>query len=104
MEAREGGWGAQARDQAKLADELEQTNWGLFFLFSLTYILEGLITGFISTMPYVYPSLPDVDTMALFSATTLPFAFKFVLGTYMGRQPPSWRNSPQSSSESANCT
>lgn len=34
-------------------------NWGYFFLFSYFYISQGVLSGFISTMPYIYSQLPD---------------------------------------------
>jgi hypothetical protein len=40
----------------------------------------GIVTGIIATMPYLYAHLPNVDSMALFNATSLPFSLKFILG------------------------
>lgn len=48
--------------------------------------------GLIGTMPYVYPTLPDIDTMALFNSISLPYSFKFVMGILPSTQRPSSRN------------
>jgi hypothetical protein len=42
--------------------------------------VQGIVSGIIGTMPYVYPKLPDYNSMALFGANLLPFSFKFILG------------------------
>lgn len=44
------------------------------------YILQGIVSGIISTMPYVYKNLPSISTMAIFSATNMPFTLKFLIG------------------------
>jgi hypothetical protein len=45
-------------------------------------------------MPYVYPSLPDIDTMALFNSLSLPYSFKFLIGKAASIQLHSSRNLP----------
>ena len=57
----------------------------LFVLFSYLYFVQGAIMGIAGTMPYIYKELPDVHTMALFSAVTLPYSLKFLLGNYQLR-------------------
>lgn len=52
--------------------------------------------GLIGTMPYVYPTLPDIDTMALFNSISLPYSFKFLIGILPSTQPPFSKNSPTS--------
>lgn len=39
--------------------------------------------GISGTMPYIYPELPDVHTMALFNSVTLPYSFKFLLAPFL---------------------
>jgi hypothetical protein len=39
--------------------------------------------GIASTMPYIYPSLPDVHTMTLFNSVTLPYSLKFILAPFL---------------------
>jgi len=60
----------------------------LFILFSYLYFVQGAIIGISGTMPYIYKELPDVHTMALFHAVTLPYSLKFLLGTIFLRQHP----------------
>lgn len=55
-------------------------------LFSYLYFIQGVIIGLVSTVPYVYPRLPDIDTMALFNSAALPYSFKFLLGTALTNQ------------------
>lgn len=63
------------------SDDAPIQNWSLFLLFSALYLLQGIISGVIGTMPYIYPQLPDYNSMALFNANLLPFSFKFIIGT-----------------------
>ncbi len=35
------------------------TNWGYFLLFSYLYVVQGIVSGFAATMPYLYSQLPD---------------------------------------------
>ena len=39
--------------------------------------------GITGTMPYIYSSLPDVHTMALFHAVTIPYSLKFLPGKFL---------------------
>ncbi len=64
-----------------LSDDHGITNWPYFLLFSYLYLLQGIVSGIISTIPYVYPKLPDYNSMALFGAHLLPFSFKLIIGT-----------------------
>ena len=32
-------------------------------------------------MPYIYPTLPDIETMALFNSISLPYSLKCIIGT-----------------------
>jgi hypothetical protein len=57
--------------------------------------------GLIGTMPYVYPTLPDIDTMALFNSISLPYSFKFLIGILPSTQRPSYKNTPASTTASA---
>jgi hypothetical protein len=59
----------------------EINNWGYFLLFSYLYLIQGVVSGFAATMPYIYSQLPDYSTMAIFNSTNLPFSFKFIIGT-----------------------
>lgn len=34
-------------------------NWGYFLLFSYLYVIQGIVSGFASTMPYLYAQLPN---------------------------------------------
>lgn len=70
----------------------EITHWGYFLLFSYLYIIQGVVSGFASTMPYIYSELPDVSTMAIFNSANLPFSFKFLIGILSDTQPPSSKN------------
>lgn len=71
----------QPGDNNDLSDDSTITNWPYFLIFSYIYLLQGVISGIIGTMPYIYPILPNYNTMALFNANLLPFSFKFILGT-----------------------
>lgn len=75
-----------------LSDDAPITNWGYFILFSYLYLLQGVISGIISTMPYIYPILPGYNSMALFNANLLPFSFKFIIGTHFFMQLLSYKN------------
>lgn len=52
-------------------------------MFSYLYLVQGIVSGIIGTMPYIYLQLPDYNTMALFGAHMLPFSFKFILGIFV---------------------
>jgi thiosulfate reductase cytochrome b subunit len=67
--------GEHEGERNDLSDHTPIKNWKYFSLFSYLYVLQGVITGIAMTMPYVYPILPSVSTMALFNATQLPFSF-----------------------------
>lgn len=56
------------------------TNWGYFALYSYFYVIQGIVSGFAATMPYLYSQLPSESTMAIFNSTDLPFSFKFLIG------------------------
>ena len=56
------------------------TNWGYFTLFSYLYVIQGIVSGFAATMPYIYTQLPDTNTMTIFNSTNLPFSLKFLIG------------------------
>ena len=75
-----------------LSDDTAINNWSYFILFSYLYLIQGIISGIIGTMPYVYPHLPDYNTMALFGAQLMPFSFKFILGTFIFIKPLSFKN------------
>jgi hypothetical protein len=81
--------------------EKEGVSRGTFLLFSYLYFIQGVIIGLIGTMPYIYPTLPDVDTMALFNSITLPYSFKFLIGTPTCTQRRFSKNSRSSSTASA---
>lgn len=42
------------------------------------YFIQGVILSIPSSMPYVYPSLPDYRTLSMFSLVALPFSLKFL--------------------------
>ena len=65
----------------KEREDKGQVSRGTFLLFSYLYFIQGVIIGLIGTMPYIYPTLPDIDTMALFNSISLPYSFKFLIGT-----------------------
>ena len=48
--------------------------------------------GIIGTIPYVYPELPDVDTMIIFNNLTIPYSFKFLIGKDYRMQRPYYKN------------
>jgi hypothetical protein len=70
----------------------EINHCGYFVLFSYLYLIQGVVSGFAATMPYIYAELPDVSTMAIFNSTNLPFSLKFLIGTASPTQRPSWRS------------
>lgn len=39
--------------------------------------------GIVGTMPYIYPALPDVHTMAIFNAVGISYSLKFLFGTFI---------------------
>ncbi len=70
-------------------------------MFSYLYLIQGIISGIIGTMPYIYPQLPDYNTMALFGANLIPFSFKFILGIYILIKLLSFKNTVLSAMENA---
>jgi len=40
--------------------EKEGVSRGTFLLFPYLYFIQGVIIGLIGTMPYIYPTLPDM--------------------------------------------
>lgn len=43
-------------------------------------MIQGIVSGFAATMPYIYTQLPDTNTMTIFNSTNLPFSLKFLIG------------------------
>jgi len=52
----------------------------MYLLFCYLYFIQGLMIGVVGTIPYVYPELPDVDTMIIFNNLSIPYSFKFIIG------------------------
>jgi hypothetical protein len=91
-----------AKEQVEGRHEMGTINhWGYFLLFSYLYLIQGVVSGFAATMPYIYKELPDVSTMAIFNSTNLPFSFKFIIGTSSPTQRPFSKNTHLSCTESA---
>jgi hypothetical protein len=92
-------------NRVQITDRYGKGNEGtpvlLFLLFSYLYFVQGCVIGIAGTMPYIYKELPDVHTMALFHAVTLPYSLKFLLGTSALSQPPSCRSTAVSTTASA---
>ena len=95
--------GEQQLPEEKQSSEAgeEKAGCGKFALFCYLYLMQGAVSGVISTMPYTYPKLPDIETMALFHSISLPYSFKFIVGIHSIIQRPSWRSSPASNTVSA---
>jgi hypothetical protein len=53
----------------------------MFFIY--LYFTQGLILSMSGTMPFIYPKLPSYDVMAVFTATSLPYSFKFLIGKHL---------------------
>lgn len=48
--------------------------------------------GIIGTIPYVYPELPDIDTMLIFNTLSIPYSFKFLIGNNYNMQHHYYKN------------
>jgi hypothetical protein len=93
--------GEQVGEGSPRSEDPRSTPRPLLLLFSYLYFVQGAVLGVVGAMPYVYPSLPDVPTMALFSLASLPYSLKFLLGTPPPTQPPSSRSSPVAATANA---
>lgn len=57
--------------------------------------------GIVGTMPYIYPALPDVHTMAIFNAVGISYSLKFLFGTFTLIQLLSSRDTARLTTENA---
>lgn len=82
--------------QIKSQQASEEVSRSSFLLFSYLYLIQGVVIGLIGTMPYIYPHLPDIETMALFNSISLPYSFKFLIGKSSPTKHLSYRSFPSS--------
>lgn len=71
-------------------------------LIAYQYFMQGVCLSLSSTIILTYPTLPTYSVLSIFAATSLPFSFKFLLGTACLTQPPSSNVTPTSITADAN--
>jgi hypothetical protein len=53
------------------------------FLISYLYLIQGIFLAIPSTIILTYAEIPSYGILAYFSASSLPFSFKFISGTFL---------------------